>query len=218
MGRTPLSRCLALAAGACLAPIAGRAQQPVSLYFEGAVAAARVRSGAGTVLEPLDGAVFSVAGGASRSGVVLEGRYAQGRLTSESPTVEARDLVEGELRFGVRLHPAVTVTAGPHVRAYASSSGTRRWVFWEARIRGTAPIIPSRLDAYAELWGAVAGSTSLSTGFGSERGGEVGTRLEIPRTPLALRVAYRIDRGSGNNPTRSDMAEQIVVAVRAARR
>ncbi len=213
--RVPL--CLVLAATAGLAPVAGRAQQPASLYLDGAAAAARVRSGMGTLVEAVHGPVFAVAAGASRFGLLLEGRYAQGRLTSENPGVETRDLVEGELRFGVRLHPSVTVAAGPHVRAYAASSGTRRWVFWEARIRGTAPIIPLRLDAYAEVWGAVAGSTSLSTAFGSERGGEVGTSLAVPRTPLALRVAYRIDHGSGTSPTRSDTAEQLVVAVRATR-
>ena len=208
---------LALTVGAAAAP--ARAQnQPGATYLDGGIAAARTHSAAGTLTEPRHGALLAVAGGVLRRGLTLEGRYAQGSLTSDNPAVEERDLVEGELQFGVRLLPSIAVLVGPHARAYSSPSGTRRWVFWEARVAGTAPIIPSRLDTYAQVWSAVAGSTSLSRGFGSERGGEVGARLTFPRTPLGLRVAYRIDRGSGTDPVQSDALEQLVIAVRVGSR
>lgn len=205
---------LALAASLATAPARAQDSLPGGAYLDGSVGAVRTRSAAGAGVEPRHGTVLALAAGVSRWSLVLEGRYAQASLTSDDPAITPRDLVEGELRFGVRLLPAVTVSAGPRARAYSSSSGTQRWVFWEARVAGNAPLIPSRLDAYAQLWGAVAGSTSLSNGFGSERGGEVGTRLAIPSTPLRLRIAYRIDRGRGTDPVRSDTVEQVLIAVR----
>jgi len=201
-------------AAAILLPDLARAQRPVALYAEAGATASRVRSLVGTVAEPLDGVGLVVGAGLSGRGLSLEARYSESKLTSENGAVEDRDLTEGEVLLGVSPHRLVTLKVGPHARAYRSD-GTRRWVFWEARVRATAPLIPSRLDAYAELWGAVAGSTSLSTSFASERGGEVGATLEIPGTPLGARVAYRIDRGRGDNPTRSDTAEQMLFAVRA---
>lgn len=201
--------------GAGLLPETALGQRPVQLFVEAGASAARVRSDAGGTVEPLEGAAFTVGGGVSvRTVLLLEARYTEAKLTSDDAAVEQRDLAEGELLVGVRPHPLVAIKAGPHVRAYRSAAGTRRWVFWEARVRGTAPIIPSRLEASAELWAAVAGSTSLANSFESERGGEVGGQLEIPRTPLAVRAAYRIDRGRGDNPGRADTAEQILLAVR----
>ncbi len=205
----------AVVAGAVLLPGSALGQRPVQLFVEAGASAARVRSDAGGTVEPLDGAAVAVAGGVSiRAVLLLEARYAEANLTSENAAVEQRDLAEGELLVGVRPHPLLTLKAGPHARAYRSASGTRRWVFWEARVRGTAPIIPSRLAASAELWAAVAGSTSLSNSFTSERGGEVGAQLEIPGAPLAVRVGYRIDRGRGDNPARTDTAEQVLFTVR----
>jgi len=205
-----------LAACASAATATARAQQraPAGAYVDGGVTYARTRSVAGTLAEPLHGPVVAVAAGVSRWSLLLEGRYAQGTLSSSDPAIEKRDLTEGELHFGVRLLPALTVSVGPHARAYHASSGTRRWVFWEGRIAGTTPLIPSRLDVYGQIWGAVAGSTSLSNSFGHERGGEVGARVTIPHTRLGLQIAYRIDRGTGSNPARSDMLEQIVFAAR----
>ena len=202
-------------AAVVLLPGSARGQRPVQLFVEAGATAARVRSLVGTSVEPLDGVGMAVGAGFSTRGLLLEVRYAEGKLTSDDAAVERRDVADGEILLGVSPHRLVTLKAGPHARAYRSASGTWRWVFWEARVRGTAPIIPSRLDAYAELWGAMAGSTSLSNTFGGARGGEVGATLEIPRTALAARVAYRIDRGNGDNPTRSDTAEQMVFVVRA---
>lgn len=209
---------LALVAGAAAAPARAQDRRQPTVYLDGAVAVGRVRSAAGTLVEPLHGTVLALAAGVSRWGLVLDGRYAEGSFTSDAAAVPARDLAEGEVQFGVRLLPALTVSAGPHARAYRTAAGTRRWVFWEARVAGQAALIPPLLDAYAQLWGAVAGSTSLSAGFGSERGGEVGARLGLPRTPLRLRIAYRIDRGSGTEPVRSDALEQIIFAVRLGTR
>lgn len=204
-----------LATLAALLPAPALAQR---VYAEATGAVVRVTSDGGTAIESLNGSALALGAGLSLAMVGLEARYLQGSLTSNDPAIEPRDVVEGELLLAVRPHPRLAVKAGPHVRTYAAASGTRRWVFWEARVRGAAPLIPSRLDAYAELWGAVAGSTSLSGSFGNERGGEVGARLEIPRTPLSARLAYRIDHGSGAGPDRSDTLEQILFGVRVTRR
>jgi hypothetical protein len=209
---------LALAASAAAGPVRAQERLAGGAYVDGALASARTRSTAGTLTPSLHGPVFALSAGVSRWSLVLEGRYAQGGLTADDPAVPEQDLTEGEIQFGVRLLPALTVTAGPHARTYSSASGTQRWVFWEARVAGNVPLIPSRLDAHAQLWGAVVGSTSLSTAFGSERGGEVGARLSFPRFPVGLRIAYRIDHGSGINPARSDTMEQILLAVRLTTR
>jgi hypothetical protein len=205
----------AILAAAILFPGIAHAQRPVAVYVEAGAMFARIRSRVGTAAEPLEGLAREAGAGLSGRGLSLEARYAEGMVTSENAGVEDRDVTEGEVLLGVSPHRLVTLKVGPHARAYRSDAGTRRWVFWEGRVRATAPIIPSRLDAYTELWAAVAGSTSLSTSFVGERGGEVGATLEIPRTPLAARVAYRIDRGRGDSPTRSDTAEQVLLAVRA---
>lgn len=205
---------LAVVAAAVVLPHSALGQQPVRLFLEAGAGAARVRSHAGSSIEALDGAALTGAGGVSTHAVLLEARYAQAELTSDDPAVEQRDLTEAELLVGVRPHPLVTLKVGPHGRAYRSTSGTRRWVSWEARVQGTAPLIPARLAASAEVWAAVAGSTSLSNSFASARGGEVGAQLEVPRAPLLVRAAYRIDHGRGDNPAREDTVEQILLAVR----
>jgi hypothetical protein len=204
----------ALAASALITGSA-RGQRPVQVVVEVGAAAARVRSAIGTLTEPLDGIAIVVGAGVSVRGLGLEARYAEAKLESTNAGVERRDLADGEIFLSVNPHRLVSLKAGPHARAYRSDSGTRRWVFWEARVRGTAPIVPSRLDAYAELWAAMAGSTSLSTGFQGARGGEVGAVLDLPGMPLGLGVAYRIDRGRGDNPSRVDTAEQVVLKARA---
>jgi len=218
MAPRPMVGLLALAASAAAAPARAQDRPLGGAYLDGAAAAGRIRSAAGTLVEPLHGTVLALTAGLSRWSLVLDARYAEGSFTSNDPAVPARDLTEGEVQFGVRLLPVVTVSAGPHARAYTTASGSQRWVFWEARVAGQTALIPSRLDVYAQLWGAVAGSTSLSNEFGSERGGEVGARLGLPGTPLRLRIAYRIDHGSGTEPVRSDTVEQILLAVRLSSR
>ena len=201
--------------GMTLLPGLANGQRPVQLFVEAGASAVTVRSDAAGVVEPLHGEAFALAGGVSvRSVLSLEARYAEATLASDDAAIEGRDLIEAEVLIGVQPHPLVTLKAGPHARAYRSASGTRRWVFWEARARGTAPIIPSRLHAFAELWAAVAGSTSLSSSFGGERGGEVGAQLEIPGAPVAVRLGYRLARGRGDNPTRADTAEHLLAALR----
>jgi hypothetical protein len=206
---------LALAAAVAGLPKPARAQQPFGFAVGATAAAVRVHSDVGPLVESLSGLALALDAGARRGHLLLEGHYSEGHLTSSDSAVEARDLVAGSLLLGARIGPFLTVRAGPHARAYAAPSGTRRWVFWEVRVRGTAPLIASRLEAYAELGGTVFGSTSLATSFDAERCGEVGARYDVPGAPLALRLAYRIERGSGTLPTRSDTVEQILVGVRA---
>ncbi len=180
------------------------------------VAAVRVRSNMGSLVESLSGTALALEAGAGRGRLVVEARYGEGHLTSKDAAVEARDLVTGSLLAGARLGPFVTVLVGPGARAYHAPSGTSRWVFWEVHARGTAPLIASRLEAYGELGATVLGSSNLVTSFSGERSGEVGARYRVPGAPLALRLAYRIERGSGKTPERSDTVEQILIGVRGS--
>lgn len=206
---------LALAAAAAASPRPARAQQPIRFTLGASAAAVRVHRDIGSLVQSLSATALALDAGARRGPLLLVARYSEGHLTSSDSTVSANDLVEGSAFLGVRLGSFVTLLAGPHVRAYDAPSGTSRWVFWEARVQGTAPLIPSRLEAYGELGATVLGSSSLVTSFESERSGEVGARYRLAGAPLALRLAYRIERGSGRLPTRSDTVEQILVGVQA---
>jgi hypothetical protein len=196
-------------------PRPARAQHPPPFMLGASAAAVRVHRDMGSATESLSGTTLALDAGARRGPLLLVARYREGHLTSSDSSVAARDMVEGSVFLGARLGSYVTVLAGPHVRAYHAPTGTSRWVFWEARVQGSAPLIPSRLDAYAELGATVLGSSSVVTSFDGERSGEVGARYHVPGAPLALRLAYRIERGSGRLPTRSDTVEQICVGVQA---
>jgi uncharacterized protein YfiM (DUF2279 family) len=195
---------LVCAAAIAAWPGVARAQHPIRFALGASLAGVRVHADLGSAVEALSGTALALDAGAGRGALLLEARYSEGHLTSADSTVDPRDLVEGSFFLGARLGPFVTILAGPHARAYAAPSGTRRWLFWEARAQARAPLVASRLEAYAELGATAFGSTSLAISFDAERSGEVGARYYVPRAPLALRLAYRIARSTGRLPDRSD--------------
>src|SRR2546421_8618136 len=54
-----------------------------------------------------------------------------------------RSLIEGALLVGFRPVEWLTLSGGPHARAYAASGQTQRWLFWELRVRAAKPFIGS---------------------------------------------------------------------------
>ena len=96
------------------------------------------------------GAAFGGEGTLSLGRFRLDLSYLQGRLDPDTGSARARDLVEGAVLLGVRPVEWLTVSAGPHARAYAASGQTQRWLFWELRVRAATPFIGSavREDCY----------------------------------------------------------------------
>jgi hypothetical protein len=198
---------------ALLAPAVARPQGRPTLAFRGDGSFVWVRSDSGV-------------GGAVRlRGPVLggEGRVVfpqfsigvgllQGKLQAVNGATAQRDLVEGRLLVATRPVPWLEMSVGPIVRAYVTDSATERWVFWQARARFDAPIVPSKLASYVELWRALSSQVNLPAGAGRVQGGEAGVVYRPPRRPYWLRLAYRLD-DAAVRVGGSETLEAISVAV-----
>jgi len=167
-------------------------------------------AGGGEVLTGL------VAGGRLRivlRPVSLDLSYSQGRLTADTGSAAARDIVEGSLFFVVRPVPWLALKAGPHLRAYAAPGGTERWVLWEGRAHADAPLLEGGWRAYGELWVAVASSVNVDPGAEGARGAEVGLTVKLPQSPLWGRLAYLVDQARLKNDARTESVQSVIVAI-----
>jgi hypothetical protein len=198
-------------------PAFARSQGRPTLAFRGDAGFVWVRS---------DSAAVGTAGAARLRGPVLggEGRLvfngfavglglSSGTLQTADQAVK-RDLIEGRLVVAARPLPWLEMSVGPFVRAYVTDSVTERWVFWQARARGDAPIMTASLTSYVELWRALSSRVNLVAGAGRVQGGEAGVVYRPPQRPFSLRLAYRMDdaavRGGGSA---SETLEAISLAI-----
>lgn len=125
-----------------------------------------------------------------------------------------RDLIEGRMFVAARALPWLEMSLGPTVRAYVTDSATERWVFWQARARVDAPIVPDRLTSYLEAWRALSSRVNLTSGAGRVQGGEAGVVYRPPRRPFWVRLAYRVDDAAlGTGGAVSETLEALSVAV-----
>ena len=165
-------------------------------------------------------------GGEQLSGAVVGGRlrivlrpvsidvaYSQGRLTADTGSAAARDVVEGSAFLTVRPVAWLAIKAGPHLRAYAAPGGTERWVLWEGRAHADAPILQGEWVAYGEVWVAVASSVNVSPGADGAHGAEAGLTLQLPRSPLWARLAYVVDQARFKNGARTESVQSVVLAI-----
>lgn len=194
-------------------PAVAAAQTAAGTYVEASASALRVRSDLGTVEERLAGVGIGLAGGIGLGPLRLEGRYVRGTADGDSPAFAERDVIEVEALAGLRVHPSITLKAGPHGRAYTTEAGTRRLIFLEGRFRAETPMVPERAAVYVELWGSVLGSTNMSNDFRDGHGGEVGLVVFASGRQLFGRVAYRVDRGTGDDPSYVDTIEYVTLAL-----
>jgi hypothetical protein len=145
--------------------------------------------------------------------VVLEASYAQGRLTASGGGAEARTFAEAKLFVIDRPLSWLTVSGGPHLRAYAVPGAIERWMLLEAHARAEGPAILGTLRPHVELWLALLAGVNANPGASGARGGEAGFTVEIPHTPLLGRVDYAVDRASMKNGVRTEALERLVVGV-----
>lgn len=178
----------------------------------GASAALRVRSTIGASREALSGTALGMEGRADLWGVILEVGYLQGRVKPDSGSPLPRDVVEGRLLVGNRPWRGLTFKAGPHIRSYLTTSGTQRWFFWEARVRGERPIVAS-VRGYAEIWRVLSGDVNVVEGFDGGQGGEAGMLVRLPGSAVWGRLAYGIERSKLGGGTRIETVEGLSLAV-----
>jgi len=187
-----------------------RSQLPTQIEATAGIGLVRVHSDLGAAEESLRGPAFAAdaALGFGRLGVQLG--YVRGRLSAADSTPLPRNVTEGAVAITFAVHRLLTVAAGPRARAYTSDVGTRRWLMWEARVHGEAPLHAEVASVYAELRGAFGGTTNTAMDFRESRGGEVGIWVRL--SSAVLRIAYSVDRTRGRDPVHQDMIERLVIS------
>jgi len=163
--------------------------------------------------ESLSGALMYGQAGVALRPVSIAVTYAQGRLASSSASATARSVVEASVMISRRVTPWLLLKAGPHVRSYSATGSTERWVMWELHAHGDEPMITGVLWAYLEGWAAVSASSNVDPGGSGARGAEAGVTLQIPGSPLRLRLAYAVDQASLKNDVRSEALQAIQVSL-----
>lgn len=174
---------------------------------------ARTGPGAGS---PLRGIGF---GGDARIGrrVSLELGYLQASLSPDSGTAGSRDWVDARAMASVRVLPWLSLKAGPHLVGFVTPAGTERWLRWEGRVRAEPNVVDEQLRAHVEVWAAASTDVNVGSGSAGARGGEAGLTLRLPRSPLAVRLAYAIDRGELGNSGGSVTVEGLSLQLRFSR-
>lgn len=178
----------------------------------GTVTATRVRSTIGPAREALSGSVLGVEGRFAVWRLVLNVGYGQGSVHPDSGSPASRDVVEGRVLVGVQPLPGILLKAGPHVRSYVSTSGTQRWFFWEARLRGERPIVGG-VSGYAEVWRVLSGDVNVLEAFNGGQGGEAGMLVTLPNRPVWGRLSYGIERARLGGGSRLETVEGVSLTV-----
>ena len=197
---------------------AGLTAQTLRPALGTSVVLARVRSEMPAGTDQFTGTTLGGEGGLSFGPLVLRFDYAQGIVSPVGGTAAARDLIEGGVRIGVRPIRWLTLSGGPHARAYVFEGRSLRWVFWEVRGRTEAAFIGSAVTGYLEAWRAVSADVNVPEAFDHADGGEAGIVLQLSRVPLQARLAYRIDHAVLGGGSRLETVEGVVVGLSLARR
>ena len=169
-----------LAALLCAGPSAA---QTLSGAVGLAAGSVRARSRAGTADQLVTGAVI---GGEARlqvGRVTVDLAYVQGSLEPDTGAGPGPDYVAGEAFLSVRTVPGVVLRVGPQAHAYISGTGTQRWLFWTARLRGERTLIGPAVGGFVELRAAWNADVNVSEPFGHATGGVVGMQVRLPRSP-----------------------------------
>ncbi len=174
----------------------------------------RLRStAAGSGTEALSGVAVGGGGQLSAGLAALEASYLQARLTADTGTASARDLVEGSVRLVVRPTRWLALEGGPHIRAYAAPGGTERWVLWEARARVEGALVSRMVWTDLALWRALAAEANVGQGTRTAQGGEVRLTVRLPQAPVWARLSYRIDQAKTGGGERVETLEGIGVSL-----
>lgn len=183
-----------------------------------AAGSVRARSRVGAADELATGAVIGGEAGLRLGRVTVDLAYLQGTLSPDTGSAESRDYVEGDAFLSVMTVPGVVVSVGPHARAYITTTGTQRWLFWTARLRGERALIGSAVGGFLELWTAWSADVNVSERFGHATGGVVGMQVRIPRSPVYARLTYGIERAAMGDGARLETVEGLSVVLGVGRR
>jgi hypothetical protein len=153
------------------------------------------RTAAGNTDEQ-SGFMASAVGTASAGPIGLELSYLEGQLRPQGSSLSLpQDLVEGQALLGLRPLSWVTLSGGPHARAFIRGGVTERWLYWEGRARAEAVMASQGVRGYVTVWHTLTGSVTNAAGaFGDGQGGEVGLKVRVPRSPVWLQMSYAIER------------------------
>ena len=205
----------ALGALATAAPVAGQGLVGAIGFSAGS---ARSRSQLGSTAEVLSGTMVGGEGRVGIGRVTLDFTYLQGALKPDTGSAESRDYVEGDALLSVVTAPGLTLRVGPHARAYISSTGTQRWLFWTARVRGERTLIAPAVSGFVEFWAALSGDVNVSEAFGSARGGLVGMSVRPPNSLFYGRLTYGIEHAKMGGGARLETVEGVSLLLGFGRR
>jgi hypothetical protein len=159
----------------------------------------------------LSGVAPAALGSVSVGRFALEGSYLEGTLApSGSSTLASQDLVDGALFLSAKPTSFIDVKGGIHARSYVTSGGTERWVFWEGRAHGEAPLGPG-VRAYAEVWRAFSTEAVAPLPLDQAQGGEAGLKAMVSR--FELRLSYGIDDARSGGGVSRQTVETFLFAV-----
>lgn len=207
---------LMLATLAALAAGESAAQSRFGFGAAGMVGIPTVRHELGPAVETLSGTTFGGGAFVRFAFVEVGGRYLEGSIEN-AEAGRTQDIVEGAAVLLVRPIRLLSFGFGPRARSYVEGGGTERWVTWEARVGLDAWLFPRVLRSAIEVSFALGGSESGGASIGAAKGVEGGLELWIPRTPLFLGVAYRVDQARLDDDTRRDTVEQFQLRVGISR-
>ena len=162
--------------------------------------------------QAFSGVGFGLEGAFGLGPATLGLRYFQSPLTAEGVTDDL-DLVEGEALLWVTPTRWVSVGGGPHIRAYAATGGTERWVMWELRGRASADLLRPTLAAYVEGWVTISADADVAEPLDGGRGLEGGLHLAVGRLPFTARLRYRVERLELGDGVRRETVEQLGIAI-----
>ncbi len=202
-----------LVAAGALAASGAAAQLPRGLTLEGAAATARLRTTSTGGAEALSGPTLGAEAAFARRAVSLRVGYLQGRLTPDSGSPAARDLVEGWALVGYRPLAWLDLEGGAHARAWVTPAVTARRLFFELTARAEVPVVARDALVYVALTRAMAAGAGAGDAVLSARGGEGGLIVRPPRLPVTVRLAYRIDRTRLRAAEREETFDGVSLAV-----
>jgi hypothetical protein len=196
---------------ATLTALAGRlAAQGFGLDLGAGVAEVRLQNTTSVGSGVLTGIAPEFLGGVSIGRFALEGSYLEGTLQPSSGALASQDLVDGAVFFSAKPAAFIDLKGGIHARSYVTSGGTERWVFWEARAHGEAPLGPG-VHAYLELWRALSTEAVAPLPLDQAQGGEAGLVAALNR--FDLRVGYAIDDARSGGGASRQTVETFLFAV-----
>ncbi|MBE0592018.1 MAG: hypothetical protein IH616_06425 [Gemmatimonadales bacterium] len=197
--------------GALLAGEAA-AQSRFGWGVTGLVALPSLQRDLGTAVEKLSGTTFGGGAHVRYRFVELGLRYLQGSI-EDADAARTQDLVEGAISLHVRPIRPLSIGFGPRARSYVEDGGTERWLTWDASLGLDTWLFPRVLRSALEISLAFGGSVSGGSSIASGKGVEGSLDFRIPRTPVLLGVAYRVDQVGLDGDIRTDTVEQFVVRV-----